>query len=411
MTEPLRIALLGFSGSERAALEAFLRVAHRRVPAYARVTEVEQAELVLVDADDPAQHARAAGLGSSSRCVAVGAVALPAAVLQLPRPLNVLRLFSRLDRLLEGPPVASPGSAAAGGSIASAGPIAPINAAVPAAPIAAAAPAVPRARTPPMVREQPTAFAAPDEMAPTMPMPLLASEMAPTVPMGLDDELAPPPRAPAPPLLAEHERISLVGFDDEPVPAPSSPTPPSPPALSPSPRAASSTSLPAASSAAPPAASSASPTPARGPVARKRLKHVLVVDDSEEVLRFLVAQLEPLGFALHRTQVPAEAVESARRRSYEFVFVHVEVARDGGARLAGQLRLAARDRGHAPPAVVLFGTPKALTALFARGVRGLADVEAALALPLRRDELLDVLGSRDLRQQAFAPTAPQSTFA
>ena len=132
MTEPLRIALLGFGGSERAALEAFLRVAHRRVPAYARVSEVEQAQLVLVDADDPAQHARAAALGGSARCVAVGAVALPAAVLQLPRPLNVLRLFSRLDRLLEGPPVASPGSAAAGGSIASVGPIAPINAAVPA---------------------------------------------------------------------------------------------------------------------------------------------------------------------------------------------------------------------------------------------------------------------------------------
>jgi hypothetical protein len=416
MSQPLRLALLGFSRTERAAFEAFFRLAHKRKPAYERVRDVAQAQLVLLDADDETQFARATELGLAERCVVVGSRALPGAALQMRRPLNVLRLISRIDRLFEPAPVAAAPSAPAASAVQAA-PAASAPKAKNAAPDHAAAPApatppasAPAEDFPPTMPAPLTTTAAPpsasrkvaapipaeEDIPPTVPMPLSA-EMAPTQPMGLDELPAAAPRARprragpvpavepvtpvmAPPMMPAHERISLVGLDE---PAPDTPAG----------GRADLIELPAPPAARP---------------RRSRLKHLLVAGGNEDMLRWLVAELEPFGFALHLVRDAAASLDSVRRHRCDFVLVEAGLGGHGAAALAGQLRLAALDRGWAAPAVILFGAREALVRAFARVPQGSTQVEGALTLPLGRAELLDLLGGRTLQQQTFAPTAPQT---
>jgi hypothetical protein len=51
MSAPTRVALLGFSNFERNALAACLRLTVAREPCYELVTDVEQAALLVADAD------------------------------------------------------------------------------------------------------------------------------------------------------------------------------------------------------------------------------------------------------------------------------------------------------------------------------------------------------------------------
>jgi two-component system, cell cycle response regulator len=52
MTQPHKIALLGFSSFERSTFESFFRLAARRAPGYEVVTDVASAAMVIVNSDD-----------------------------------------------------------------------------------------------------------------------------------------------------------------------------------------------------------------------------------------------------------------------------------------------------------------------------------------------------------------------
>jgi CheY-like chemotaxis protein len=387
MNPPMGIALLGLEPRERAAIEAFLRLAPMRNPAYTQVPQPEQAELVLVDADDDAQRARIAELRIASRCVAVGQQPLKGAALQLPRPLNVLRLFSRIDRLR---------AKAAAATVPAEQPPPAAPAAVPDRPTepaqretdAKAPTQVPTPQPTPQPVPQPTPQPVPQPVpqptAPPPPQPTPAPIPAPRVPLSA----RPSPPLLAPPLMPAHERITLIGLDDDEAAAHADAPPPRRPRER--------------------TAGAASPA---GPASAAGVKHVLVVDAGEEVFRFLVDNIECFGFALHRARHAAEALERVAARRFHYAFVAVDMGHEGGVRLAMQLCLAAGDRGREPPAVALFGSPQALVGALGSSSHGLAQVDAVLTLPLQRDELLDLLGGRMLQRQAFEPTSPQSTYA
>jgi two-component system, cell cycle response regulator len=52
MTQPHKIALLGFSSFERSTFESFFRLAARRAPGYEIVTDIASAAMVIVNSDD-----------------------------------------------------------------------------------------------------------------------------------------------------------------------------------------------------------------------------------------------------------------------------------------------------------------------------------------------------------------------
>lgn len=411
MSAPARIAVLGLKAHERAALEAFFRLALRRTPPYERVADVAQADLIVLDADDDGPRRDVIEARLVQRCVAVGERALPGAALQMPRPLNVLRLFTRIDRLRypalmgEAPPPPPPPRAAPGARP-------PRHAARALAPgdgfAATEQLAVPgdMARTvvlgPQAMAAQPAAATGADAAAGTGNTAGKNQAAGRNKAAGANGCAEAPAPTLAPPKLPAHERISLIGMDEAEGPA---------------------------------ASAAAAPRPQR----------VLVVDADDEVMRCLTVQLEPRGYLLHAVRNAAQALEWAGARRYHHAFVHVaedpDRRSDGstggprgsgcgndrgndrgtdpgtdpgkcrGARLAAQLRLAAQDRGLEAPAVALFGSRQALVAALDREPAAFAQVEAVLALPLQRDELLEVVGGRARHRQAFAPTVPLSSLA
>ncbi|MBL8341090.1 MAG: hypothetical protein JNL30_06430 [Rubrivivax sp.] len=457
MSLPTRIALLGFKPQERAALEAFLRLAPKREPAYAQVSRPEKAELLLVDTDAEgdeavlaieALQARADDAPGSLCIVAVGSRTLPGALLHWPRPLNVLRLFSRIDRLgrpaggveavCEGAAPPSPAQRAQATEPRPAVEVAPnlgcapvpivapapapvpaparkrdrecerdpdheatataaASAAAVAAPAAYAGPTPTPCPAPPLLQPPAQAVSAapgpPCQEAgepPARPVAARAKRRpAPDLPGRADAAVMQAPTAPpGPPLMPAHERITLVGLGDT--------------------QAIDLQELPPQRATAPAGA----PRPRLPPrPAPARVEHVLVVDAGEEVFRFLVAEVGPFGFAVHRARDAAEALDRVNTRGFRFAFLHAGSGQEGAARLALQLRLAAGDRGREPPAVVMVGAPQALVGMASASSLGLAEVDAFLTLPLQRDELLDLVGGRTLQRQGFAPTSPQSTYA
>lgn len=111
MSRSHSVALLGFSAFERSTLDAFFRLAARRSPSYVRVDEPEQAQIVLVDADN--SDALSASRPWSTRCFYVGArsyiggdSARPA-LGHIARPINMMSLLRTLDACSAAAPPAA----------------------------------------------------------------------------------------------------------------------------------------------------------------------------------------------------------------------------------------------------------------------------------------------------------------
>ena len=103
MTQPTRIALLGFSRFERATFESFFRLAARREPSYAPAASPPEADFVVADADDAAACAEVDRLGLRQRTVMLGITPRPGTLLQLPRPINLMLVVRALDGLPRTP--------------------------------------------------------------------------------------------------------------------------------------------------------------------------------------------------------------------------------------------------------------------------------------------------------------------
>ena len=111
MTALVRVALLGFSNFERTALSTCLRLGVGRVPHYVQVTDPEQAECLVADAD----HAPSVQLVQVTERVAdtvfIGAEPPDEARAWMARPIDPLHVMRELDAMVAqraaGPPPAA----------------------------------------------------------------------------------------------------------------------------------------------------------------------------------------------------------------------------------------------------------------------------------------------------------------
>lgn len=135
---------------------------------------------------------------------------------------------------------------------------------------------------------------------------------------------------------------------------------------------------------------------------RTRLDHVLVVDDSDIALRFMVAHLSRFGFQVHLARSGAQAIERVSRRHFEFVFLEVALEGLDGFHTCKAIKRASYPDGRPAPTVVLLGTQ---VSEVDRLRAAMAGCDALLHRPLREAELLKVIGDREVELHAFANTA------
>lgn len=106
MRTTARVAIVGFSAFEHAKLEAFLRLAERRVPAYTATASMHEADLVLIDLGN-AQAMQDASAWAA-KCVGVGAQPHAGLLAHVPRPINMTALLRLFDTLSSGHQPADP---------------------------------------------------------------------------------------------------------------------------------------------------------------------------------------------------------------------------------------------------------------------------------------------------------------
>jgi CheY-like chemotaxis protein len=267
MSDPFRVALIGFRTAEHGQLLDLFAPALKRSPAYRPVTDAAGSDFIVADADNTESLAEVVRLGLLDRTVYVGTQVPPDTPAWLARPLDATRLLRELDLLV----VQHVGVSA-------------------------------------------------------LEPPLHLRDLPPTP--------AATSRPPAPTL-------------DETLPAPSTAAPMS-------------------------------------------TLRVLLVDDSEVALRYLESRLAVHGLRAERAQTSARAIELASTRSYDLVFVDVELG--PGSDLDGLALCRHLKRRHArgvePPAVVMVS---AHHAEIDRARGELAGCDAYLGKPLDDEALRRVL--------------------
>lgn len=94
-----RVAVQGFSAFEKATFESFFRLAARRAPAYDYVSDLQQADFVVTDADQLDALEVVQGVGRLRQSVCIGSRPAEGAAAQMPRPINLMNLLRKLDEL------------------------------------------------------------------------------------------------------------------------------------------------------------------------------------------------------------------------------------------------------------------------------------------------------------------------
>ncbi len=137
---------------------------------------------------------------------------------------------------------------------------------------------------------------------------------------------------------------------------------------------------------------------------RQRLDHILVADDSDNILRFMATQLSRYGFETHLAHSGEEALRWVGQRHFEFIFLATGMDGLDGFHTCRVIKRDPYPHARARPTVVLMlPGPAPVDRVRAQ----MADADAWLAKPLDATELLRVVGARELQQRADA----QSTRA
>lgn len=103
MSTAYRVAFLGLRALERETLDACLRLTQQRTPRFERVAMLDDAELVVADADDPPAVQLVVASERLATTVFVGAAAPTGAAAWVPRPIDVQHLLRELDGLVVRP--------------------------------------------------------------------------------------------------------------------------------------------------------------------------------------------------------------------------------------------------------------------------------------------------------------------
>jgi two-component system, cell cycle response regulator len=352
MSNPHKIALIGFSSFERATFESFFRLAARRPPGYVLVADASEANLAVVNADDPATLSAAVAQKPCAHVMLIGSSDGGTGWALQRRPLNLMKVLTNVEFLL-----------APAGTVAPA-PRAPVAPTPMARPVVAQSPAVlPTASAPaatPRVRS--SGFAATQTFTPSSAMPLApAARQAPPTAVPQRTVIA-PVAAPAPvatPTPAQRGSVRLGAGDFT---------------------------------------NSRGPSPVVGTATRPMnleddgsLDHILVVDDSDIALKFMRNRLTRFGFRTDLVNSGEEALGRMNVRPYKFVFLDVMMEGLDGYQTCRAIKQRKYTEGK-PPVVVML-TSRGGTIDKIRGT--LAGCDAYLTKPLNERDLIAVLAKHD----------------
>lgn len=152
-------------------------------------------------------------------------------------------------------------------------------------------------------------------------------------------------------------------------------------------------------------ATPAAPPPQTEPD-RPGMDHILVVDDSDIALRFMASHLQRFGFMVHLARSGTEAIERVAKRHFEFVFLDMMMEGMDGFLTCKAIKRNTYPDNRPPPTVVML-TSRSTAVDKMRGT--MAGADAYLTKPMREEELLKVVGNREIAQHAYADTAHAST--
>lgn len=351
------VALVGFSQQEASTLESFLRLATRRPPGYRVQDEVMDAQVLIVNADNPqalhlVRHAELPG-----RVLLLGATDGGTGWPLQRKPVKLVAVLDELDRIV--------GAKAVTGSEASDDPAASRQ-----APPAGSAPPIAPAATP-RRRSQDSEFPPTRPMRRPDPAPSAGSAVAEPTPMP-SLPAAPPAQRPGVMRMTD-----FGGLDDLPVPS----------ARQPAGRRSADSLLPGGPSATPEA-----PELPRG--------DVLLVAESLVEGRVLLRRFKKYGLSVDWSREPIQALVMLKAHGYRMVVID---------RLSGQpdafqvCRTAKQEKhGGRVPVVVMFA---AIAGSMDRMKAGLAGCDAYLSRSVAEADLYKLLAQHRLvNLDAFAKT-------
>lgn len=339
MSNPHKIALVGFSSFERATFESFFRLAARRPPGYILVANPAEASLAVVNADDPATMRAAMANKPCAHIMLIGNADGGTGWALQRRPLNLMKVLTNVEQLLT--PQASAAAPAAAPAVAR---IAPVASARPvAAPSGAFAPTRPfaplssgsAAATAPLSGVAGLPSYKPVQSA-SVPAPLVSGVAAKAprndVRIGLGDFV----NSRDSPLVSGDAKHS--DFQDD-----------------------------------------------------SQMDHILVVDDSDIALKFMRNRLTRFGFRTDLVNSGEEALGRVSARPYKFVFLDVMMEGLDGYQTCRAIKQRKYSEGK-PPVVVML-TSRGGTIDKIRGT--LAGCDAYLTKPLNERDLIAVLAKHD----------------
>jgi two-component system, cell cycle response regulator len=102
MSNPHKIALIGFSSFERATFESFFRLAARRPPGYTLVADTNEADLAVVNADDAAVLRSTIDKKPCAHVMLIGSTDGGTGWATQKRPLNLMKVLTTVELLLNG---------------------------------------------------------------------------------------------------------------------------------------------------------------------------------------------------------------------------------------------------------------------------------------------------------------------
>ena len=359
MSNPHKIALIGFSSFERATFESFFRLAARRPPGYALVAESALANLAVVNADDAATMRAAIASKPCKHVMLIGNSDGGTGWATQRRPLNLMKVLTTVEQLLNGtsPSAVPQASAAAPARVVPAYPPAPAPAvrSVPAPAAtwgAAAAPA--QAATAFSTPSPAPVFARPSGAAPITSAP--SSFARPAVPT----PAAAPTIIPASASSAQRPQVRIGTGDFSP----------------------SRDDSPVVNGGASRLINSEE---------ESSVDHILVVDDSDIALKFMRNRLTRFGFRTDLVNSGEDALGKLNVRPYKFVFLDVMMEGLDGYQTCRAIKQRKYSEGK-PPVVVML-TSRGGTIDKIRGT--LAGCDAYLTKPLNERDLIAVLAKHD----------------
>lgn len=131
------------------------------------------------------------------------------------------------------------------------------------------------------------------------------------------------------------------------------------------------------------------------------MDHILVVDDSDVALRFMTKRLNRFGYEIHLARSGEEALRRMDGQQFEFVFLDVMMDGMDGYQTCKLIKKRSYPMGRPPPTVVMVTSLNGA----ADKMRGtLAGCDAYLTKPLVDNDLLKIIGDREVVKHQFADT-------